>query len=94
MQPIVSISRPVRREGVLAQAAAGTTVLLSLEGGQYYSLDEVGSRVWELCDGTRSVSEIAATLSREFAGAPDGIERDILELLADLANEHLVATAP
>lgn len=93
MNPFQSTSHPLRREGVLAQSAAGMTVLLRLEGGEYYSLDEVGGRVWELSDGQRTVAEIAETLSREFAAEAAVIERDVLELLADLAHENLVATA-
>src|SRR5205085_2317369 len=51
-------SRPRRRERVLTQAAAGTVVLLDLDSGQYYSLDEVSARVWDLCDGEHGVDEL------------------------------------
>ena len=42
-----------RQDGVLAQEAHGQTVLLRLEDGGYYALDEVGAMIWELCDGGR-----------------------------------------
>ena len=83
-------SRPHRREGVLAQQVSGTLVLLSLDDGQYYSLDEVGIRAWELCDGSRSVAEIISILCQEYDAPAATIESDVLELLADLVNEKLV----
>lgn len=53
-------------------------------------MEEVGARVWELCDGRRSVEEIAAILGDEYEATPEDIQRDLLELLADLMNEKLV----
>lgn len=31
-----------------------------------YELDEVGARIWELCDGTRSLTDIAQALTHEY----------------------------
>jgi len=70
------------------------TVLLGLDGGQYYSLEEVGSRIWELSDGTRTIAEIAQSLAGEFSQPPADIERDAVELVTDLAHENLVETLP
>ena len=94
MNHVSSTSRPQRQECILKQAADGTTVLLDLEGGQYYSLDAVGARVWDLCDGRRTVSEMAVILGAEYDAAVAAIERDALELLQDLANENLVVETP
>ena len=77
-------------ERILTQQAAGTVVLLSLDTGEYYALNEVGSRVWELCDGTRRVSEVVALLCQEYAAPAETITADVLELLQDLAHEQLV----
>ncbi len=84
--------RPRRREGVLTQQAADadTLILLDLEGGQYYALDEVGIRVWQLTDGTRGVAEIASLIAQEFNAPAATIEADIQELLMDLIHEKLV----
>ena len=79
-----------RRQHILKQEAAGTVVLLDLEDGRYFALDEVGGRVWDLCDGSRTVSEIAAMIGEEYDAPADAIERDLAELMSDLANEELV----
>jgi hypothetical protein len=78
------------KEGILKQAAAGTCVLLRLEDGEYYSLNELGSRVWELCDGTRRVADTVAILAQEYDAPAEAIQSDVLELLTELADEKLV----
>jgi pyrroloquinoline quinone biosynthesis protein D len=84
------LSRPRHPEGVIAQQADSTLVLLSLTSGQYYALDDVGVRVWELCDGARTVAEVVSILSQEYDAPAETIEADVLELLEDLAREQLV----
>ena len=79
-----------REHGILAQEAHGQTVLLRLEDGGYYALDEVGAAIWELCDGNRAVDEIVALLCAEF-DAPEMIVRaDVLEFVEDLRRERLL----
>jgi hypothetical protein len=83
--------------GVLSQRAKPedpTTVVLDPRSGQYFTLDVVGSRVWQLCDGIRTVSEIVAIVAREFDAPADVIEADIIELLQELADEQLVVCGP
>ena len=89
---VTTSSRPARRPGVVAQSADGTHVLLDTTSGAYFTLDEVGGRVWELCDG-RPVTSIAEALCAEFEAPQATIERDVLELLEELRGEGLVAVA-
>ncbi len=85
-----------RRSGVLAQQVKKdepTLVLLNPKSGEYYTLEPVGARVWELCDGKRTISEIAAIISQEYEESPEVIESDILELAKELIDEELVVAA-
>jgi pyrroloquinoline quinone biosynthesis protein D len=93
MKTISLSSRPRRNERILQQEAAGTVVLLSLDEGQYYCLDEIGGRVWALCDGEHGVDKIAAALAEEYDAPPAIIQQDVLELLADLVKENLVESS-
>ena len=73
------------------QSAADETMLLDLDGGTYFTLNEVGARVWELCDGERSVAGIAAVLADEYDAPVELIERDVVELVTELEAERLIA---
>jgi coenzyme PQQ biosynthesis protein PqqD len=79
-----------RQEGILAQEAQGETVLLRLQDGGYYALEEVGARIWDLCDGNRSVGEIVTILCAEFDAPEKTVQADVLEFIADLRRERLL----
>lgn len=87
---VVLEERLRRQEGVLAQEAHGRTVLLRLEDGGYYALDEVGAMIWELCDGSRAVAEIVALLCEEFDAPESTVQEDVLEFIGDLRRERLL----
>ena len=79
-----------RQEGILAQEAHGQVVLLRLEDGGYYALDEVGATIWEMCDGERAVAEIVALLCEEFDAPESIVQADVLEFIDDLRRERLL----
>ena len=90
MKVMSSRTRLQRRQNILKQEAAGTVVLLNMDDGRYFALDGVGGRVWDLCDGSRTLSAIAAILAEEYEAPAETIERDLAELINDLTNEELV----
>lgn len=81
---------PKRSDTILVQEVDGTTVLLSVEDGEYYALDDIGSRVWELCDGSRSVSTIIELICAEYDAPPETIRADVLDLLGELTVEKIL----
>jgi len=84
-------SRPKRRDDILTQRLDDSQILLNLVKGMYYELDDVGARVWELCDGNYAVSEMVALLCQEYDAPPDVIGADLIELLEDLSGEGMLA---
>ena len=84
-------SRPARNEQLLTQQSAGTLILFNLEDGQYYALNEVGTRIWELSDGTRSIAEMVTIVSQEFDAPSEMVEADVMQLLEELAHEGMVS---
>jgi coenzyme PQQ biosynthesis protein PqqD len=81
---------PRQRSRVIAQRAGERWVLLDMDGGQYYTVDEVGGRVWQLCDGSRSVADISAVVSSEYEAAPAVIESDVRAFVDELTAERLL----
>jgi coenzyme PQQ biosynthesis protein PqqD len=82
-----------RQDGVLVQEAQGQTVLLRLEDGGYYALDEVGALIWELCDGQRSLGDVVAALCAEFDAPEATVTADVLEFVGELRHERLLVDA-
>lgn len=69
---------------------AGEAVILNLESGMYYGLDEVGARIWELIQQPQSVPVILETLLNEYEVEPGQCENDLLVLLQSLATAKLI----
>jgi coenzyme PQQ biosynthesis protein PqqD len=83
-------SRLRQRDRVLTQRAAGQWILLDLDGGQYYALDEVSGRIWDLCDGSRDVAGLVAALCEDFEAPAETVEADVLAFLGEMVEERLV----
>lgn len=83
-------SRPKRGEQVIAQRASNDLLLLNMEDGNYYSLNEIGGRIWELCDGNRSVSQLIAALAAEYEVSHEVLEKDVSDLLENLQSGRLI----
>lgn len=81
-----------RRDRVMMQEVEGQTVLLDIASGEYFALNEVGGRVWDLCDGTRTVGEVVDTICAEYDAPTDLVLSDARDLLEGLAGAGLVTT--
>lgn len=83
-----------QKEGLLSQRAADTRVLLDPADGNYFALDDVSGRIWDLCDGNRTVAEIVSTLCAEYDAPQETVEADVLEFLGELLTDGLVIGQP
>jgi coenzyme PQQ biosynthesis protein PqqD len=83
-------SCPKRTSQVIAQKASNDWLLLNMEDGNYFSLNEIGGRIWELCDGDHTVSQLVAALAAEYDAPAEVLEKDIVELLEGFQNGKLI----
>jgi coenzyme PQQ biosynthesis protein PqqD len=81
---------PRQRARVVAQQAAGKWVLLDVDSGRYYALDDVGGRIWQLCDGSRTVAQIAEVVGDEYDTAGVAVQEDVVAFVSELASESLL----
>lgn len=75
---------------VLVQEVGGEAVLLDLASEQYFGLDAVGTRIWELLAETPRLQDVATHLCTEFDATSATIEQDLLALVSQLADAGLV----
>lgn len=57
-----------------------------------YTLNEVGARIWELIDGTRTVGDVRDIVCSEYDVTPETATEDLDALLAELAALSTVAS--
>ena len=74
----------------VASDLAGEVILLSLQTGQYYGLDQVGARIWELVQRPTRVADIRDAIVREYQVGLEQCEHDVLDLVRELVTEGLI----
>lgn len=77
-------------ETIIERVVAGEALVIHLSSGDYYSLDSVGSRIWESIDGNRTVGDLAALILDEYDADRDQVVADVLRLVQQLADEGLL----
>lgn len=70
---------------------AGQAVILNIDRGIYFGLDEIGARVWNLIQKPQKVSAVRDALVQEYEVTPQCCEQDLLSLVGNLADEGLVS---
>lgn len=68
-------------------------VLMSISNGEYYRLDEVGSRIWALLHEPSQVSALCDRLSDEYQINRATCEADVLAFLTDLQEGRLITVS-
>lgn len=57
---------PVPHPQVAVQLVDGEAIIVLADSGKVKVLNEIGTRLWELVDGFRTVQEIADVISTEY----------------------------
>ena len=68
----------------------GEKVMMNLDKGQYFMMNEVGSRIWELIEGNTPIVNIIETLTNEYDVDEETCENTVMEFLGRLKNADLI----
>jgi hypothetical protein len=79
-----------RSPDVVFTPMEGETVLLDLRSGVYYSLNSVGTAVWEMLTGTAPLGAVCSALCARFDVPADNAWGDLAALIGHLSREQLV----
>jgi hypothetical protein len=75
---------------VISQEVSGETVLLDLESENYFGLDEVGTRIWQLIKETNDLNTIYNTLLSEYEVPAERLQQDLTTLLTEIEGLGLI----
>ncbi|MBO6700904.1 MAG: PqqD family protein [Pseudomonadales bacterium] len=81
-------------QDAIGQEVRGETVILDLASEEYFSLNEVGTRVWQLIQEPMSLNSLRSQLLEEFDVDESTLESDLAELIDVLTREGLVSIEP
>jgi len=84
--------RPRKRQGLIREELDGVdeVIYLDEETASNFAMNHTASAILELCDGTRTVDEIAAIIAEATGAALDEVKRDVRMILAEFVGYGLI----
>lgn len=83
--PVIELLKSTTIRGV-----GNEQVLLNLDNGQYFSLDEVGARILDLLQQLDNLETVIQELSKEYDVSKEELVKDIDEIVGQLVDSKLV----
>jgi hypothetical protein len=79
-----------REQGMIQAVIDGETIMMNVENGDYYGLDSIASRIWELIETPQTVGALKKQLLEEYAVDDAQCENDVIHFLAEMAEEKII----
>jgi len=90
---MVEAKRKVRiSSSTLHRELQGETVLLQLDSGEYFGLDEISTRIWQLIVETGDLCAVEAAMLKEFDVERTVLAQDLTRVVDDLVAKRLIET--
>ncbi len=65
-------------------------IILNLEGGHYFILNNTGAMIWSLLENNKGLEEIIQTICEEYQKPQEMIRQDVSEIIDHLIKENLI----
>jgi len=74
----------------LAAEIHNEVVLMDVERGCYYGLDEIGSEIWRAVENPLAVHSLCQSLTKKYKADPAIVASDVLTLLNNMYARELI----
>jgi hypothetical protein len=78
------------RDEVAAKVIDGELIVIRLSDGTYYSMDNVGTQVWELIEARHELPAVIETIAAWYGTPVERVDRDAALLVEELLAERLI----
>ncbi|MEC9346909.1 MAG: PqqD family peptide modification chaperone [Pseudomonadota bacterium] len=79
-----------QRTDTVAADIAGEIVVMDVEQGKYFGLNDIGSDIWRRLENPMTVDALCAALVVDYDGDLETIRTDVIHLLTGMAERKLV----
>ena len=69
---------------------SGEAVILNLNSGMYYGIDEIGALIWAALEEPRTLEYLRETILRDYQIDKETCDRDVMAFLADMHAAGLI----
>lgn len=88
MQPT---DKPAHTAQASYEMVGEEAIVINLNSGAYYTLNDTGAIFWEMLDGQQTIADCARQIAEAYEVEPEIVEADLLELAEQLRQEGLIA---
>jgi hypothetical protein len=78
---------------VMMRVVGSDAVIVDLEGGMYFGLNEVGAEIWKHLAAGASLAEIEGAVMAEFDVDHQTVYADVRRIVRELLESHLITEA-
>lgn len=82
MKPVRAGSKRITQDG---------TILLANSRGEVFRVSEDVAQIWDMCDGTKSVGELAAAFAERLGTSQENVEGQVAQIVAEMLGLGLLA---
>jgi len=91
MTQAINTNSIIQRNDDIVQAEIdGEIVMMSIENGEYYGLDIIASRIWEIIETPLKIIAICEQLLTEYDVTEETCQTDVIEFLNNMAENKIV----
>jgi hypothetical protein len=83
-------TQPNKHPRTASRIVDGEAVIVLPEAGVVRILNAVGSRIWELADGTHPVRDIVEVIYQEYDVDREQAEQEVVEFVTEMVNDDLL----
>jgi len=82
-----------RNANLLTAPVHDETVMMDIDGGQYYGLDDIGTAIWQRLEAPQTFGALIDYLAAQYDAERGVIAADVAKLLAQMAEHKVVSLA-
>lgn len=71
----------------------GEIIMMSIANGEFYGINALGSRIWQMLETPKAVSEICDGLMSDFDVTREQCEQDVLLFLTRMVEKGVMTVA-
>ena len=70
----------------------GEIVMMSIEQGEYYGIDAIGSEIWSMLEEARTIQDICAALCERYDVDESVCQQDVIRFLEQMVERKIIET--
>jgi hypothetical protein len=81
-----------KKEEIVTAQLDGNAVMMSIDNGKYYGMNEIGTVIWDTIEKPVGVEQLVHILADQFYVSKERCQTEVIAFLTKLYNENLIET--